>query len=57
MQESVLTRIYRQNHIRVVFISEETFPDEVLHLCDSSASLKIWSQKGSPASVSRGSHH
>jgi hypothetical protein len=46
-KKRVLTGIHGQNHVRVVFISEEAFLDEVLHLCDGGASLvEIWNQKG-----------
>ena len=41
VKKHVLTGIYRQNHVRIVVISKETSLNEVLHLCDGSASLEI----------------
>ena len=37
----MLTRIHRQHHIRMVLVSEEAFPDKVLHLCDGRTTLKL----------------
>lgn len=48
-QRCVLTGRHRQNHVWVVFLSEETLLDEILHLCDRGASLEIRNQKeGTP---------
>jgi len=43
--EKILTGIHRQKHIRVVLVSEETFSDKVLHLCDGCAALKTGGQQ------------
>jgi len=44
-KENMLTGIHRQNHIRVVLVSEEALPDKVLHLCDGCAALKTGGQQ------------
>ena len=43
--EEMLTGIHRQNHIRMMLISKEAFPDKVLHLCDGCSALKTGSQQ------------
>jgi hypothetical protein len=39
------TGIHGENHVWVMFVSEETFPDKVLHLCDGGTSLEMIHQK------------
>lgn len=41
-----LTGIHRQNHVRVMLVSEETFPDEVLHLYNGCAALETGNEEG-----------
>jgi len=43
--KDVLTGVYRQNHVWVILVSEESFSNEVLHLCDGRTALDTGSQK------------
>ena len=50
------TGIHRQNHIRMVFFSKETFPNEVLHLRDRRTTLEVSGQGTKPRKRPNPSH-